>query len=290
MILMNNKHAYLIMAHNQFEILMTLIKMIDYEYNDIYIHIDKKVKNPPCEQLIDIPKKSKIFIIENRIDVRWGSYSQIECELQLLKVASLRPYTYFHLLSGVDLLLKKPNIIYDYFESNYGVEYVLFDNHIMNKKYLDRINKYHLFYTKGKKNFLHKIFIALQFFVRRNKDEFSFQKGANWFNITNNLVSYILNNEKQIRKKFKLSICGDEMFIQTLVFNSHFYDRVPKDAIKGDYMAIKRYIDWNRGQPYEFKFLDYDLLIQSDAFFARKFNWEKDSRIIKELCDKVLGG
>ena len=36
------RHAYLIMAHNQFDLLCKLIRELDYELNDIYIHIDKK--------------------------------------------------------------------------------------------------------------------------------------------------------------------------------------------------------------------------------------------------------
>ena len=34
------KHAYLILAHNEFVILERLIQAIDDERNDIYIHFD----------------------------------------------------------------------------------------------------------------------------------------------------------------------------------------------------------------------------------------------------------
>ena len=33
-------HAYLIIAHDQFDLLESLLKCIDDERNDIYIHID----------------------------------------------------------------------------------------------------------------------------------------------------------------------------------------------------------------------------------------------------------
>lgn len=36
------KHAYLIMVHNQFYVLEILLKLIDDERNDIFLHIDKK--------------------------------------------------------------------------------------------------------------------------------------------------------------------------------------------------------------------------------------------------------
>ena len=37
------KHAYLIIAHHEFEILKKLVQAIDDERNDIYIHFDKKM-------------------------------------------------------------------------------------------------------------------------------------------------------------------------------------------------------------------------------------------------------
>lgn len=37
------KHAYLIIAHNEFELLKLLIDRIDDARNDIYIHIDQKL-------------------------------------------------------------------------------------------------------------------------------------------------------------------------------------------------------------------------------------------------------
>ena len=37
------KHAYLIIAHNDFEILKKLVSLLDNEHNDIYIHFDAKV-------------------------------------------------------------------------------------------------------------------------------------------------------------------------------------------------------------------------------------------------------
>lgn len=38
------KHAYLVMAHNQPELLNMLLKLLDSPWNDFYIHIDKNAK------------------------------------------------------------------------------------------------------------------------------------------------------------------------------------------------------------------------------------------------------
>lgn len=55
LILLNNnrkckymsRHAYLIMAHNEPDILNKLLLLLDDERNDIFIHYDKKCKLPP---------------------------------------------------------------------------------------------------------------------------------------------------------------------------------------------------------------------------------------------------
>ena len=48
---MNEKHAYLIIAHTQFELLDVLLELLDYAENDIYLHIDKKVGNIDVDRL-----------------------------------------------------------------------------------------------------------------------------------------------------------------------------------------------------------------------------------------------
>lgn len=125
-----NKHAYLIMAHNNFKVLEKIIELLDNKKNDIYIHIDKKVKFNYEEEkkYKSMARNSKIKFLENRIKISWGGYSQIECELLLIKEAlkSEENYSYFHLISGVDLPLKNSDQIYNFFEKNNGKEFVHF--------------------------------------------------------------------------------------------------------------------------------------------------------------------
>ena len=42
-----DRHAYMIIAHTNFEQLGLLLQLLDRDSNDIYLLIDKKVKNPP---------------------------------------------------------------------------------------------------------------------------------------------------------------------------------------------------------------------------------------------------
>ena len=90
--------------------------MIDDERNDSYLHIDSKVQNIEKLKLEKNVERSKLIILEERISVTWGDYSQIACELKLLKEATKTEHDYYHLLSGVDLPIKTQDEIHDFFD------------------------------------------------------------------------------------------------------------------------------------------------------------------------------
>lgn len=67
---MSDKHAYLIIASGQFNVLKKLISCLDYADNDIYLHIDKKCKIENNE-FAELCKYSELYFIE-RMKVSWG--------------------------------------------------------------------------------------------------------------------------------------------------------------------------------------------------------------------------
>ena len=82
------------MAHNEWQLLNTLLSLIDDERNDIFLHIDKKVKEMP--QLYK-PLHAKLFFTPKRYDVRWGDVGQVLSEMHLFKTAHNHgPYQYYH--------------------------------------------------------------------------------------------------------------------------------------------------------------------------------------------------
>jgi hypothetical protein len=293
------KHAYLVIAHDNFYILEKQIKMLDHINNDIYIHIDKRVKNFDFKYFLSVPKKSKIFFTE-RIKVYWGHYSQIQCELILLKKASKQEYAYYHLLSGVDLPLKSQDDIHHFFEKNEGKEFVHFLTNnwdIENDIYRRRIGQFHFI----SKHYRHKsplisitykildhFLVRLQriFKVNRIKgNESKFKFGSNWFSITHIAAKYIISQEEWIKKTFNYSLCPDELFLQTILLNSQFKNSIINDNV--------RLIDFDRGKnssPYTFKKDDYDELMNSDLLFARKFDENADRKVVDLIYNYVMDG
>lgn len=92
------KHAYLIMAHNEYGLLKKLLKLLDDERNDIYLHIDKKSPDISQKEISQIVKKSKFKTYKN-LKIHWGGDTQIKCELFLLQESVKYNYDYYHILS-----------------------------------------------------------------------------------------------------------------------------------------------------------------------------------------------
>lgn len=81
----NSRHAYLIMVHKDMYSFEKLLQLLDYELNDIYVHVDLKCKNFNYDLYKSLINKSKLIFIEDRYSVIWGGVSQIDAELSLLK-------------------------------------------------------------------------------------------------------------------------------------------------------------------------------------------------------------
>lgn len=224
---MKKKQAYLIMAHNEFDILEKLITLLDDCRSDIYLHIDKKVKNVDYKKIKACVKESNLFFID-RINVQWGGDSQIKCELLLLSNAIKGNYEYYHLLSGVDLPLKTQDEINLFFDKNKGKEFMSFDiNSIKNKSFYNRIDQYcflqNIIGRNSKLQKVQQIFLILQRKLgisRTKRSKIKFFKGANWFSISHEFAKYVLEQKDFIRKNFYCSCCTDEIFLQSIAVNS----------------------------------------------------------------------
>ena len=284
------KHAYLIMAHTQPELLKMLLRKLDDERNDIYLHIDSKAKDYPLDEVAAVLQKANCVFTE-RTDVKWGSYSQIHCEMVLLKEAVKCEHAYYHLLSGMDLPIKSQNEIHAFFEKYDGLEFVDEDLPEISEAALSRVKYNHKFYGKAgsAKDILGALSAKGQKLLgvdtTKKYGDIIFQKGRNWFSITHGLAKLVVEKESWIQEVFGQSVCGDELFLQTVARNSEFADKICNPNTMPE-VPDTRYIDWERGSnnnPYVFRESDYEELMNSTALFARKFDLNIDKKIVEKL-------
>lgn len=280
------RHAYLIIAHHEFEVLQKLIEALDDDRNDIYLHIDKKVKNLPVLH----SKAARLIIIKNRVDVRWGHVSQIESEYALFEAAyyNQEKYERYHLLSGTHMPLKNQRCIHAFFDLHR-------DKEVMSSLYSNdyeanfKINRFHFFLREHRSN--HALFAKISqvlwhislkiqkiLCIQKLKPRVRI-KANNWVSLTSLAVRHILKEKKQTLKEFRYSFCGDEFFVPYLL---------AKTPGKFKILDEKRLLfnDFVGSTPRTITQDDYDFLITSDYLFARKFS-STDMGVVSRILKHI---
>ena len=155
-------HAYLILAHNEPDVLKRLIASLDYPENAIYVHWDAKSGALPAVSAVD----AVLRFTSRQIDVRWADYSMVEAELALFSEAYANgPYEYYHLISGVDLPLKSQDYIHAFCSEHTGAEFIGFAS--PTEKEIKWRTQHYFIFTKDLrsgaawKSALRKLFLAL---------------------------------------------------------------------------------------------------------------------------------
>ena len=266
------KHAFLILAHNEFRVLQALVSSLDDERNDIFVHFDKKVKDIP-DLKVD---KAGLFVLGKRIGVYWGGFSMVRAEECLFEEAVARgPYQYYHLLSGVDLPLKSQDYIHDFFQRNSGKEFITFES--CNDEEVDNRMRYIHLFQRGFRDWtciLYRVrgmFVQAQkrLLLKRNR-EVVFYKGSQWVSVSDGLARKFVASRSWIRKVFNHTLIPDESVFQTLCMCSSFKENVYdlSDEISGN----QRLVNWDEGKVKYWSASDFATLESSPAIFARKFN------------------
>lgn len=288
---MFQRHAYMIMAHHRPDLIQLLIDALDDVRNDIIIHLDKK-SNLNEEQFHS--EQSRLFFCE-RINVSWGGYTQIECTIRLLKKAlEVGTHSYYHFLTGSSYPLFNQDYIHEYFEKKSNYEFIGFDN---NKDFSFRSKYYVPFSEKGKINgiegriiyFIRNISISTQklLFINRNKKHnYTIKKGIAYFSITEDFANEVVSREKEIRRLFNKTLCCDEVFVQTIAFNSKYRNRLYN--IDNEWDGSLREMAWQSNVGGEhpgmnFTMNDIDFLLKSKNLFALKFEGEDGTTVINIL-------
>ena len=289
------KHAYLIVAHNEFELLAKLVRLLDNPRNDIYLHIDSKVKKFDFDGFRSNISKSNLYYVKRR-NVQWGAFSFSLSELQLFKEAYEKgEYEYYHLLSGCDLPIKSQKYIHDFFDKHPNTEFIDYvdrtrlENMNVNNDRVERFKLYHFFNNIGinKRGIgrLNNICLKIQKVLKvdRYKNKFEYGFGSNWCSLSHNGVKTLMENEKWIKKTFHFTHCSDELYKQTVLLKN------PNLNIseKGNMRLIIWGKDDNSRHPHTFTVADKEILENSECLFARKFSAKVDERIVDEIIKYV---
>lgn len=277
------RHTFLIQVHKNFEQIKNLVDyIISEDQCDVHIHVDLK-KDLLYKELkkyyINI---SKVTVIDKRESVYWADFSQVKATLNLLKNAVVKDYDYYSLISGQDYMIKPLQEFNTFLENNKGLEFI--ETRQRNNTWRVKLAHRHTRHPKYQKcryfRYYALILAILKYKKKVHIDRYKIYFGSQWFTITSDAVSYILEflqNNPDFITDFETSTCGDEHFFQTILMNSEFKDKI--------YINNLRFIKFKfrSNSPVILTLDDYSELVNSSKFIARKFDIEVSREIIQKI-------
>lgn len=304
------RKAYLISAFKDPSHLGRLVSALDDGESDFFVHIDRKQAIQPYQEQC---KGHNVVFLSNRVNVYWGTYSQVEFQMRLIHAAlnAGNRYERLFILSGQDYPLWSNSRINDYLSQigdeellsgiclesedvseEYKKIYRLYrpqtDLPILGSKFNDRL-------SKGIRKVAKLAGIRKPLYFEVDGCEWQLYKGSDYLCLSDELARYVYHtwaNTPAIRHYFKSSFAPSETCIQTIVFNHPDY-RKRADLHQGDYTTLKdltrlHHIDyvpvirvWKEG--------DFDELTASGKMFARKFETGTSDLLLNQIDNQRNG-
>ena len=285
--------AICIIAHNNFD---HIIKLCDNlrEAFEIYIHFDKKMILSSDD--VKYLQNNKIHYMQE-ISAHWGAWGICEATKLLLKeICKNSSITYVHIISGQDYPVIKASEIYDFYNNDNKI-YMTTELAKNVKKSHEPVllwMKYYFNYDKiDRKSFYGKVFhrfsLILQTLLRINKfKRLNIQEiiycGSQWMDLPIDAVNYLLEtfeNSHSLQQLFKTGFCSDEFWIQTILCNSKFANRIVQNN--------HRYIKWekqNGSYPAILDERDYINVCNGDFHFMRKISYPYSCKLLDMIDNR----
>lgn len=288
------EHAIILMAHcNPYQ----LIPLSKYFSSDcmVFIHIDSKDNISPYiyKKLSSIPW---VQLISKRFDIHWGGFSMLEAELYLLRFAYENGrYDFYHLISGQDYPIKPLSTFLHFFEQKKGYSFIEHKHYsIENERNpIYSRGKYFLPYdrTNGRSiagaNKIRKWVLQQKScgFLRKNRCVFkNYYKGSQWFSMTHKTLHLLLDYTEKFPtyyQSLKFTFAPEEIYIPTIVAN------IANEPIINNNLRYIRWYGENGSNPSNLGVENYQSIMNSDAFFARKMQSPYSDALI-DLINKNL--
>ncbi|MCY2687852.1 beta-1,6-N-acetylglucosaminyltransferase [Salinimicrobium sp. TH3] len=308
---------YIILGHKNPDQILRLVHSLNYREISFYIHIDKKVKIAPFQQMLNEFPNVHLLDYSKRKSIIWGDFSIVEATLNAMQqIVADGKNGYCVLLSGQDYPLRNPEFITQTLDQNHEKHYIdIFPMPgIWGSSGTDRIRKYKInkslkrghftllpsifdqhFFTKetaGKINYLiktKKFQEIRRIFQKRKFPSFLLPHGGSqWWAFPTETVTRILEFLKDhpgYCRYHKYTLIPDEIFFHSIL--AYFF--------KGDNLKIApslTYVNWEKPTgplPATFEKDNLKELTEASQYklFARKFDIEQDQEIFV-LIEKEL--
>ncbi len=280
------KIAHLLLVHQKPGQVARLVKRLYHSNSVIFIHVDKKANLSDFTE--SIPPAAHIRYIKKRESIRWGAFSMVRATLSSFKeiINYDKHFDFIDLRSGADYVLKPINEIHDYLSKHKGRSFIAFE--YPNSPWLveahKRVNTYQLIdYDFKGKYFLQKLVNR----ITKRRDvpmDMELSGGSQWFTMSIDHVKYCLafvTRNPAFVRFFKHTWIPDELFFHTILVNSVYSESIVNDN--------HLYVDWseNKFNPKVLTSANFEHLIASNKWYARKFDITVDESLLDKLDDQI---
>ncbi|MDT0650829.1 beta-1,6-N-acetylglucosaminyltransferase [Autumnicola edwardsiae] len=291
------KQAILITAYKNYFHLEKIINFFDSDFQ-IYIHLDRKsdITDHEREKIENYPQ---VKLLVQEYKVNWGGLNHLKAILYLSTMAvEDKENVYFHLISGHDHPIKNLEF-FKLFYQRHGHRNFLEYFKVPFKGWggnggLDRLEYFNLFDIFNYKSDTESRWINNSLQLQRKLglkrgfgvDFPEIYGGSTWWSLNRDALTYVLDYQEDhpsYLKRFRHTLCSEEFFFQTILLNSPFLESINNNNL--------RYIDWtprNGNNPAVLDETDYQKIAQSDALFARKFDYPVSCRLMEQLSESKI--
>jgi hypothetical protein len=275
------KQVFLIHAHKDLAQINTLVEQLRDDEFVIYVNLDRKSAIDPAQL------HPGARLVDQRIDVLWGGFSQVEATLNSLRqiVRDVPQFDKVVFLSAQDFPLLPNAGLKQELARVAGRE--LIDSNPIRAGGWPVAFRYQYFYREGSGRVqrlacsLVNRALRMCNITRRLPRGLAPYGGSQWWALSRPCLLAVLDRverEPDISRFFRTVLCADELFFQTLVMNSPFHDKVLPHNF--------RYIQWpeqGSRNPKVLQEADFERIRASDAHFCRKLDSKLSAGLLPRL-------
>lgn len=283
------------LAHGDGSVLRRAVSRLTTPNCGFFVHVDAKTCLRDFGQL----GGQNVSLLNNRIPVFWGEYSQVEAILVLIReaIAASTRYDYFVLLSGSDYPLRTAHYIETFLELNAGREFISLVKMPAPGKPLSRVDTLWYPVSTPLRHYCARALAKLNLARRDHKKYlgcFEVYSGSTWWALTRPACEHILeftSAHAHVGEFFRNTFGADESYFHSIIGNGPFLECTARNVT---------FTDWSdrgqgRGHPAmishdhlasfaaQRRIIDYDVNYgYGEVLFARKF-----TRANFELLDRI---
>jgi len=262
------KIGFALLTHSNAKQIYRLTSLLTQMFPGCEISWHHDFKKEPSVKRGTLPN---IRLVNDYISPSWGRFSIVEAGIKALRNFrnSAKPPDWIYLLSGSDFPVKPSHYITNFLRET---AFDVFVSHVNLSELLPQ--------TETQKDLKFRYFYEGVF-----PTKYTCFAGEQWFAANMKAVNFLLetvDNSPDLIAHYKLlestkgAICPDESFYHTIFCNSSNLN------ISNSCLT---YIDWseNDSSPSTLEMGDFGRIVNSSAHFARKFDSERDDKILNAL-------